>query len=309
MRCPKCGYISFDHLESCRKCHKPLTQGEFVGTTYLAVSPLFLQIPEQVSEQVSESGFDVELEETLDPDLGLLADDGEDMFAASIGSEISPNDDFQIAFDAGNKKGQGDDADDFFFDTSRFESVPVNMEAVQVAPSAQFALPEELDDISDLAPPAPVAPAIPTPSVPMATTEMESGLDFHFDDELTLADDLALDTQLTLDDDLALDHQLSLDDDLELDDLNLSLFPSEKADTQQVRGDNSVSRGDEFATLSLDDVDLFGNLPVVPSPKPVPPPFDDDLNFDLDLGTFDFGQQSSPKKGGDDIPDFNLSLD
>ncbi len=46
MRCPKCGYISFDHLETCKKCQKYIGDvgAEINGTTYNAETPLFLKI-------------------------------------------------------------------------------------------------------------------------------------------------------------------------------------------------------------------------------------------------------------------------
>lgn len=46
MRCPKCGYISFDHLESCRKCKKNImdTAMELNGTMYNVIPPTFLKI-------------------------------------------------------------------------------------------------------------------------------------------------------------------------------------------------------------------------------------------------------------------------
>ena len=52
MRCPKCGYTSFDHLESCKKCHKSFGPAieEFNGTTYEAVAPLFLKIARELEE-------------------------------------------------------------------------------------------------------------------------------------------------------------------------------------------------------------------------------------------------------------------
>ncbi|MCL2340352.1 MAG: hypothetical protein FWC49_01460 [Proteobacteria bacterium] len=46
MRCPKCGYISFDHLETCKKCHKSLgsTVAAVKGTAYDVAAPQFLTI-------------------------------------------------------------------------------------------------------------------------------------------------------------------------------------------------------------------------------------------------------------------------
>jgi len=63
MRCPKCGYISFDHLETCKKCQKYIGDmvTEINGTTYDAASPLFLTIdsansfsPSPLLQQVQE---------------------------------------------------------------------------------------------------------------------------------------------------------------------------------------------------------------------------------------------------------------
>lgn len=45
MRCPKCGYTSFDDLEVCKKCHKNIegTVREINGTAFHCLTPLFLQ--------------------------------------------------------------------------------------------------------------------------------------------------------------------------------------------------------------------------------------------------------------------------
>ncbi len=54
MRCPKCGFTSYDHLEICKKCHKTLSDVATLvnGTTYEAVAPLFLKITREM-EQIS----------------------------------------------------------------------------------------------------------------------------------------------------------------------------------------------------------------------------------------------------------------
>ncbi len=46
MRCPKCGYISFDHQETCTKCQKYIGDvgTEIKGTTFSAKAPAFLRI-------------------------------------------------------------------------------------------------------------------------------------------------------------------------------------------------------------------------------------------------------------------------
>ena len=45
MRCPKCGYISFDHLATCLNCKKDISEisSTAQGTTYNAAAPMFLK--------------------------------------------------------------------------------------------------------------------------------------------------------------------------------------------------------------------------------------------------------------------------
>jgi len=52
MRCPKCGYTSFDHLATCKKCLKSLADVSATvnGTTYDAVAPLFLKITREMEQ-------------------------------------------------------------------------------------------------------------------------------------------------------------------------------------------------------------------------------------------------------------------
>ena len=62
MRCPKCGFISFDHLETCKNCQKPL--GDLIaligGTTYDATPPMFLTVSSADSAPASSSAAAVE---------------------------------------------------------------------------------------------------------------------------------------------------------------------------------------------------------------------------------------------------------
>lgn len=73
MRCPKCGYISFDDLESCSKCKKSIqaTNEVVQGAVFHVAAPIFLQFDaaaasgqEEIEEAVSE-----EVEETYDLDM------------------------------------------------------------------------------------------------------------------------------------------------------------------------------------------------------------------------------------------------
>ncbi len=278
MRCSKCGYISFDHQESCRKCHKPMAGGDLKGTTYDVVVPLFLQFPSEM-DVASGDEEDMDMVDVLDPDLDLLAVENEDVIELedsevdsqeivmkeeaqlSGAGELSLDDDFEIEFNPDNKGSDlSFDEEDLLLDTSRFEDVPINVKAVQAAQAARPApleIPEGLADISDLARPA---------SGAAATNDLDA--DFTFDD------------------------------------LDLS-FGGEKGNDE----DSSAEEG-ELAALSLDDLDLSDALEVTPSPQQSSSlPADDDLDFDLDLGGVGEGSDASQKKGRDDLADLSLSLD
>lgn len=53
MRCPKCGYTSFDNLERCKRCKKNIaaTATALMGTVVDAISPSFLLAPEPEETQ------------------------------------------------------------------------------------------------------------------------------------------------------------------------------------------------------------------------------------------------------------------
>lgn len=63
MRCPKCGYISFDTLGSCKKCKKNIGElvEELEGTVYESPAPVFLHFePGATSSAVLENEVDDE---------------------------------------------------------------------------------------------------------------------------------------------------------------------------------------------------------------------------------------------------------
>ena len=57
MRCPKCGYITFDHLETCTKCRKNIAAAaaQLSGTTFQAEAPSFLQFKVQAVTEHGDS--------------------------------------------------------------------------------------------------------------------------------------------------------------------------------------------------------------------------------------------------------------
>jgi hypothetical protein len=109
MRCPKCGYISFDHQEICRKCNKNI--GDIVtevnGTVCDALAPSFLQLdakdrfstqtfrPKFTEENaiVADSGPDLPIRDGVDID--LFQGDKEIAFADESEELVMDFDDFK----------------------------------------------------------------------------------------------------------------------------------------------------------------------------------------------------------------------
>ena len=56
MRCPKCGFISFDHLDFCRKCKKPLGSVAVMlhGSVHDCHAPAFLRFSQSAEEDEME---------------------------------------------------------------------------------------------------------------------------------------------------------------------------------------------------------------------------------------------------------------
>ena len=61
MRCPKCGYISFDHLESCKKCNKNISEAsaDLDGTVFAVAAPVFLDLEYKESAAPSDEKEDI----------------------------------------------------------------------------------------------------------------------------------------------------------------------------------------------------------------------------------------------------------
>ena len=96
MRCPKCGFISFDHLTSCAKCGKDIadTASELQGTSINIEAPMFLSGALAAYAERQES--------FADQGMGFDVDDGidfsmEDKSAAE--EAIAVDEDIDISFD------------------------------------------------------------------------------------------------------------------------------------------------------------------------------------------------------------------
>jgi hypothetical protein len=220
MRCPKCGYISFDHIETCLKCKKDISGStEVEGTTYHAVVPSFLRVPEKENVGVSFEGADDFDEDgsgfsDSDPDAlvgGSEEDEGTITFGGT-GSEDFMLEEDDESDEEGSFEFDLDDGLDFFDE--------------KTAETPVLKLPDELADISDLAPPEDL------------NREAVSGVGMN----------------------LSIDDELNLDEDRDLDGLDLGLSDTKDlsgADLSLSLDDIDLSAGDITAESSeLDDINL-----------------------------------------------------
>ncbi len=252
MRCPKCGYISFDHLEACGKCKKDLSTvvAELDGGAYSAQVPRFLVTQAEqedavedfesivedegivFDEEFEDSELDILVTDDDEADIALDDDDGPEIVMGGDDSDVAFDDELpEVDFGA-------DEADEFQFEESTAEENDV-----------EISIPDELADISDLSAPAddndeadisfaeePVAQTPPVDSVP--------------------------------------------ESDLDLDDLNLELDPLEELATGKGTGSKNFE-------LSLDEIDFSETVPESSEEKVVggdPLNMDSELDFELDLG-------------------------
>ena len=79
MRCPKCGFISFDHVASCSKCGRDVSEvaAELQGTSIQTEMPMFLgtalaaysereeTFEEHAMEAEADEGIDFSMDEEL----------------------------------------------------------------------------------------------------------------------------------------------------------------------------------------------------------------------------------------------------
>ncbi len=89
MRCPKCGFISFDHLTSCAKCGKDIAEvaSELQGTSIKLETPMFLSAAlagygdregsfEEISMETEvEEGVDISMETEFEEGVDISMED------------------------------------------------------------------------------------------------------------------------------------------------------------------------------------------------------------------------------------------
>jgi len=123
MRCPKCGFISFDHLTSCAKCGRDISEvaSDLQGTSIKVESPMFLSgalsalaergdyFEEHAMEAEPDAGIDfameVEGEEEEAPEMASAAADVDFSFEEAeepvvVEKQVEETADFALEVDA-----------------------------------------------------------------------------------------------------------------------------------------------------------------------------------------------------------------
>ena len=264
MRCPKCGYITFDHMDTCLKCKKNISGADSTaaGTTYHAAAPSFLRFSKAADTvEEEDSGLTVAMDsdessfEFSDPDLNVLSDETEDfVFTENDEEEVEEVEKVEEETEAFVSLEE----DEFLLESD--DDIGLGLD--EETSTAAFAVPDELSDISDLAPPA-----------------QEAEEDVM---ELSLDEDLSADSSMDLDGfDLDLDLGLGDDDgqeveveveSLSLDDIDLS--------EEEIGSEDSDLDG---LNMDLDlDLNLGGAEDDVASNKDEAPDSLDGLSLSLD---------------------------
>lgn len=273
MRCPKCGYISFDHLEICLKCNKDVSKvsDQVEGTTYQVEAPSFLRFSSSHETQVEEEAeiqFDAGQDDfnVIDPDLDILMGSSEE--ESTEETQLSFEDDFEddlggfeeLAADEGFEIAPEEDSneEESGIDLGQFEDAFEQQDSSLGEDEVQLDLPDELADISDLSAPA----------------AFSDDSEFSFD-EPEETSDLAPEVDKEEMDDFSLN--------LELDDLDsdFSLSSPEEKGSQFQDDDMDID------SLSLEDIGLSDLSEETPAPQKKRDDLmdmDEDLDFNLDLG-------------------------
>lgn len=261
MRCPKCGYISFDHIDTCLRCNKDISKASAVeGTTYNVAPPAFLKFTKRdhSAEEKNEISFDADDDDfgVVDPDLDVLVEnndeDGEEEGSIAFGDDFDAfgeDDSFEVA-------AESDYDEDGGLDLGQFEDAFEDEEHEREGDDISIDIPDELSDISDLSAPADEEPeAAVAPAVEADQDEFgDFSLDLDMDD---LNDDFSLTTDgedgvETLEEDALAD--------LSLDDLGLTETETESKDEPKtVESPQKIKKDETNMDADLDfDLDLGG---------------------------------------------------
>ena len=169
MRCPKCGYNSFEHLDSCKKCGKDLAEHK---ARFNIRSILLSELPAEEMSAVAEEA--VAAAAAPVPDMPM-----DDFAADTAGDDM---DDFGFDF-----MGDSEEEESLAFD-ELFEEVPAEDEVEETLPApdaaADEATPRPLDEeLAAEKTPAEFSFDASEPEAAADDFSVDTAEDFGFDDD------------------------------------------------------------------------------------------------------------------------------
>jgi hypothetical protein len=141
MKCPKCGYISFDHNEFCPKCNKNISviRDKMNMPSYKASPPSMLGA---LTGEANDSGVDIKVQSSgetasvLDQESGLSLEDSQTIEAME--KTFRESQEFEIeletTLDEGKEESPEDDADELDLD---LEDLPIEDLDIEAAHDKQ----------------------------------------------------------------------------------------------------------------------------------------------------------------------------
>ncbi|MFC1843457.1 hypothetical protein ACFLZ5_01540 [Thermodesulfobacteriota bacterium] len=178
MRCSKCGFISFDHLLSCAKCGKDISEvaTELQGTSIKVDPPMFLSGAlaafSESEESFEEQAMDAEVDEGIDFDMGMDADEEEPIEMADSGEDVDFSIEEEEVAQGAEEIEVAEEADISFAEPEPEEAVDVEMEAEEEAVEVEVS-DESFEELDFLGTP----------------DEEEGGLEFDLEDFMEEMDD------------------------------------------------------------------------------------------------------------------------
>lgn len=304
MRCPKCGFISFDHIDSCLKCAKEIqeTSSDMKGTTFNATSPSFLGTfsgnREPEKEQAAGDEFGEisiaasDLDRVMDEESAESLDDELSLEEIDMGASSPAGDDGEITL--------ADVDDSMTMDLGQFEDglddgpagIDPRLSQLEDEPNADLELledeeqdvpamdvPDELTDITDLAAPA-------DDQVDLTSfDEDESSFTILDKEEEPVRKDVSA-PEMESEKEVSPEDKMVGDDlaDLDLDGLDLDLDLGVKS-TDSILPEEDILP-ENLSDVSLSDIDLSDTVAPVETDRKDQQDTsrsDPDLDFDLDL--------------------------
>ncbi len=185
MRCPKCGFISFDHLISCAKCGRDIAEvaSELQGTSIKVETPMFLSGALAAYADREESFEDHAMESEVDEGIDFSMDEAP-MDEGPV-EMAGADEDIDFSFDEDEK------ADISLAEAEAEEAAGIVEEAVEEAEQdVDYTLEADAEEVEEEAAPEAAEESFEELDfMGVIDEEEEGGLEFDLEDFLEDTDD------------------------------------------------------------------------------------------------------------------------